>query len=71
MKVLKTFEIIVWYRFIRAGQQEKDFEIHNIRAVDLQDAVDQAYEMYTPLKVIPFSYSNDNVKQIPSQINQK
>lgn len=52
---MKKFEVIVWYRFTRNGEQEKEWENFIIEAHDGQSAVVKALENFTSLSAIPFS----------------
>lgn len=51
-----TYQITVCYRYVIANEQEKDFEVHEIEAESVQEAVNKASDLYTNLKRIPFQY---------------
>lgn len=65
--VNQKFEITVWFRYISNGEQEKDFEIHEIEAVNIQEAVDNASGIYNSFKTIPFMYLFENEKYKPTK----
>ena len=65
----KLFEITVWYRYVIAGEQEKDFEVHEIEAVDVQDAVNKASDMYNTHRAIPFAFYEGNNKDVKLKPN--
>lgn len=71
-KVQKNlFEITVWYRFVVAGEQEKEFETHEIEAIDVQDAVNKASDLYRTHSAIPFQFLYKGEKQKPTIITKE
>jgi hypothetical protein len=70
-KIKKNFEITVWYRFVVAGEQEKEHETHNIVATDLQDAVNKASDLYRTHRSIPFQFLFNGEKQKPTIITKQ
>jgi len=67
---MKKFEIEVWYRYVSFGEQETDFTIHPIMAVDVQSAVNIANSIYTSLKQIPFKFIHDGKKYQPEGLTK-
>lgn len=67
----QIFEITVWYRFVVAGEQEKDFEVHNIEASELQKAVNKASDLYRSHRAIPFQFLYNGEKQKPTIITKE
>jgi len=67
----QIFEITVWYRFVVAGEQEKDFEVHNIEASELQEAVNKASDLYRSHRAIPFQFLYNGEKQKPTIITKE
>ena len=67
----QIFEITVWYRFVVAGEQEKEFETHNIEASELQDAVNKASNLYKTHKAIPFQYLYKGEKYSPNNFTKE
>ena len=64
-KILDEFEIMVWFRYVIAGEQEKEYDIHKIAAVDVQDAVNKAELLYPSRARIPFAYYHNEIKYQP------
>ena len=64
---MKTYKVVVWYRYACNGELEKDFDIHDIEATDEQEAVNKAANLYQNFKKIPFQYLINNVKYQPHQ----
>ena len=54
----KIFNITVWFRYVVNGEQEKDFEVHEIEAFKQEEAIEKVKSMYQSLRVIPFSFSS-------------
>ena len=54
----KIFNITVWFRYVVNGEQEKDFEVHEIEAFKEEEAIEKVKSMYQSLRVIPFSFSS-------------
>ena len=63
----QKFEITVWFRYRSNGEQEKDFEIHEIESDNIQEAVDKASKLYNSFKTIPFVYLFENEKYKPTK----
>lgn len=66
----KLFEITVWYRYMIYGEQEKEFETHEIEATDVQDAVNKASDLYKNSKVIPFQFLYEKEKYSPTNFSK-
>ena len=66
----KLFEITVWYRFVIAGEQEKEYDIHKVEAEDVQDAVNKASDLYKSLSAIPFAYYHNDEKYAPTNFSK-
>lgn len=67
----QNFEIIVWYRFVVSGEQEKDFEVHNIEAETVQEAVNKSADLYNTHKAIPFGYYHNGEKYSPTNFTKE
>lgn len=67
----QIFEITVWYRYISYGEQEKDFDTHNIEAESIQEAVNKAANLYNSHKCIPCSYSHNGENYKPTNFNKE
>lgn len=67
----KVFEITVWYRYVIAGEQEKDFEVHDILASELQEAVNKASDLYRNRRTIPCDFIYKGQKQRPTIITKE
>ena len=61
----KLFELQVWYRYVIAGEQEKDFEFHNIEAFTIEDALKEVSKLYQSFSRIPFAIYHNNQKFKP------
>lgn len=48
------YKIQVWFRYVVNGQQEKDFEIHEVEADNEPKAKRKALKNYDNRSVIPF-----------------
>lgn len=59
---MKTFTIQVHYYWVSHGQQEKDFETHDIEAMCYKSALIKAKELYQSLRIIAFKYYYNGVK---------
>ena len=64
----QIFEVIVWFRYAVAGEQEKDFNIHYIMAENIQGAINKAPDLYKYHSEIPFKYLHD-YKEYKPEIN--
>jgi len=67
---MKEYRILVWFFYMTAGEQEKDFSVHSILAKDVQDAVNKAADLYNSFRAIPFSYEYEGVKYAPTNFNK-
>lgn len=67
----QIFEIIVWYRYVTAGEQEKDYEVHDIQATNLQEAVNKASDLYRSHIAIPFQFLYKGERQKPTIITKQ
>jgi len=67
----KLFEITVWYRYVIAGEQEKDYQVHDIEASDLQEAVNKASDLYRTHKAIPFQFLYNGEKHSPNNLTKE
>ena len=61
----EEFEILVWYRYVIAGEQEKEYDIHKVAAVDVQDAVNKSKLLYPSRARIPFAFYHNEIKYQP------
>ena len=61
-----TFDVIVWFSYVVAGEREKDFDDLVIEANSHQEACNKASKLYTSLARIPFRYEVDGMEFIPS-----
>jgi len=68
---MKTYKVVVWYRFVIGEEQEKEFDTHDIEATDEQDAVNKAADLYPNFTKIPFQYLINNVKYQPQQFTHR
>lgn len=66
----QIFEIIVWYRFVCNGEQEKEMNDHKIEATSIQDAVNKANDLYKSLSAIPFHFSHNGKRYEPQSITK-
>ena len=69
--VKQIFEITVWYRFVIAGECEKEYDIHKIEAKNLQDAVNKASDLYRSHSAIPFQFLYNGERQNPTIITKE
>ena len=67
----QIFEITVWFRFIVEGEQEKDFQVHDIEASELQEAVNKASDLYRSHRAIPFQFLYKGQQQKPTIITKQ
>ena len=61
-----TFDVIVWFSYVVAGEREKDFDDLVIEANSHQEACNKAAKLYTSHARIPFRYEVDGMEFIPS-----
>jgi len=52
---MKTYSVMVWYRYVSNGEQEKEFEIHEVKAISPKSAIKKAVNEYKGLRQLPFS----------------
>ncbi len=69
--VKQNFQLVVWFRYVIAGEQEKDFDVHNIEATNLQEAVNKASDLYRSHRAIPFQYLYNGEQQKPTIITKE
>lgn len=67
----QEFDIVVWYRCVRAGEMEKDFQDYKINADNVQEAVNKAADYFKSRKAIPFSYEYNGQKYSPNNFDKK
>lgn len=67
----QEFDLIVWYRCVRNGEQEKDFNDYKIKAKDIQEAVNKAADMFKSFRAIPFSFEHNGQKYTPNNFDRK
>ena len=66
----QVFRIIVWFRYASHGEVEKDFEVHQIKADNIQDAINKASDLYRSLKAIPFNFIYKNKEYKPDSLTK-
>lgn len=54
------YNVIVWYRYVSNGEQEKDFEDHTIEAESAVQVLKFIEELYEGSSKIPFSIEIQN-----------
>lgn len=60
----KYYKVLVWFRFVYAGEIEKDFEIHYTYALSQEDAKRKVtIEHYSGHSAIPFRFDVSIIKQ--------
>ena len=69
--VKQNFQLVVWFRYVYRGEQEKDFETHNIEANNLQEAVNKASDLYRSHRAIPFQFLHNGEQQKPTIITKE
>ena len=67
---MESYAITVWYRYSYHGEQEKDFDIHNIDAESVQKAINASSDYYRNLSHIPFKFICDGIVYIPEQLTK-
>lgn len=67
----QEFYIVVWYRCVRAGEIEKDFQDYKIIADNIQEAVNKAADNFKSRSAIPFSYEYNGQKYTPNNFDKK
>lgn len=56
------YKVLVWFRFVSAGEIEKDFEIHYTYALSQEDAKRKVtIEHYSGHSAIPFKYQVNQI----------
>ena len=66
----QEFDIVVWYRCVRAGEMEKDFQDYKINANNVQEAVNKVADDFKSRKAIPFSYEHNGQKYTPNKFDK-
>lgn len=69
--IKQNFQILVWFRFVVSGEQEKDFEVHNIEAESIQEAVNKASDEYKNHKAMPFQFLYKAEKFAPNNFTKQ
>lgn len=67
----QEFNIVVWYRCVRAGEMEKDFQDYKINADNVQEAVNKAADNFKSRSAIPFCYEHNGQKYAPNNFDKK
>jgi hypothetical protein len=67
-KINKIFKIAVWYRYVVFGEQEKDYDMHEVEALSLKEALKKSLELYPSRSKIPFSLECGILTFKPSQL---
>lgn len=67
----QEFDIVVWYRCVRAGEMEKDFQDYKINANNVQEAVNKVADDFKSRKAIPFSFEYKGQKYSPNNFDKK
>lgn len=56
---MKDYKIEVWFRYVVSGEQEKDFEVFNIKAWNVEEASQKALAEFKQISnAIPFAVKN-------------
>lgn len=60
---MKDYKIEVWFRYVVSGEQEKDFEVFNIKAWNVEEASQKALAEFETgaSNCIPFAIKNLDV----------
>lgn len=66
----QEFDIVVWYRCVRAGEMEKDFQDYKINANNVQEAVNKVADDFKSRKAIPFSFEYNGQKYSPNNFDK-
>lgn len=66
----QEFDIVVWYRCVRAGEMEKDFQDYKINANNVQEAVNKVADDFKSRKAIPFSFEYNGQKYTPNNFDK-
>ena len=57
--VMKIYKVEVWFRYVSNGEQEKDFDTHEIIANSFEQAAEKALQHYNKISnCIPFATKN-------------
>ena len=67
----QEFDIVVWYRCVRAGEMEKDFQDYKINANNVQEAVNKVADNFKSRSAIPFSFEHNGQKYSPNNFDKK
>lgn len=65
---MRKFKIYVWYRYVIAGEQEKDYMDHEIEASNVREAMIKAKDLYKSFSKIPFSIECGILKVKPNML---
>ncbi len=71
MESKQIYSIQVWYRSVVNGEQEKEYEIHDIEATSVQEAINKASDLYGSQKAIPFAYYYNDEKYAPTNFSKE
>jgi len=66
----QEFDIVVWYRCVRAGEMEKDFQDYKINAKNVQEAINKVADDFKSRKAIPFSFEYNGQKYAPNNFDK-
>ena len=66
----QEFDIVVWYRCVRAGEMEKDFQDYKINANNVQEAVNKVADNFKSRSAIPFSFEHNGQKYSPNNFDK-
>jgi len=66
---MKKFKIVVWFRYMVKGSEQKDFDVYQIDADNLEEALSQTKKFYDNYRgIIPFLYYHGKDKFKPTNI---
>ena len=57
-----VYKLEIWYKYVVAGEQEKDFDHHIVVADSLEDAVKKGLFFFNTESQIPFAVYHDGKK---------
>ena len=56
---MKTYKVEVWFRYVSNGEQEKDFDVHEVKSESFEQAAEIALKNYDKISnCIPFATKN-------------
>ncbi len=64
----KLIELQVWFRYVVCGEQEKDFEVHSIESVSIEEAIIEVTKLYPSSRRIPFAIYHNEQKFKPVRV---